>query len=65
MEKIFNMSQTEREELGRKGRDHAMKNYNFEQYGKKWEEALTMVYEEMGSWNTRKHYKTWHIQEVK
>jgi len=64
MEKMYSMSQEERDELGRKGREHATTNYNFEQYGKKWEQVLTMVHEEMGSWNTRKNYKAWNLIEV-
>ena len=64
MEKIFNMTQEEREELGRKGRAHVMKNYNFEEYGKKWVKLMTDLHEEKGSWNTRKDYKAWELIEV-
>jgi glycosyltransferase involved in cell wall biosynthesis len=64
MEKMYNMSQEERDELGRKGRGHVLKNYNFKKYGEQWVELLTKVYEEKGSWNTRKDYKAWELTEV-
>ena len=64
MLKIFNMTEEERAELGRKGRAHVIKNYNFDQFGKKWDEILTAVHEEMGSWENRKMYKSWELLEV-
>ena len=64
MEKIFNMSQEEREEIGRKGRAHVLKNYNFEKYGEQWADLMTKVHEENGSWETRKNYKAWELSEV-
>jgi len=65
MKKIFNMSEEEREKLGEKGRSHVMKNYNFENFYKQWDEVFTKIYEERGSWENRKGYKKWHLQEVK
>jgi glycosyltransferase involved in cell wall biosynthesis len=65
MLKIYNMSKEEREEMGRKGRDHVMKNYNFEDFCSTWEKTLTTIHEEMGSWETRRGYKTWELKELK
>ena len=62
--KIYNMKKEEREELGRKGREHVMKNYNFENYIKKWDEIFTDVHERLGSWENRKNYKSWTFEEV-
>ena len=62
--KIYNLPKEEREELGKKGREHVMKNYNFEDFCKSWEETLTTVYKEMGSWDTRQGYKTWELKEL-
>jgi len=62
--KMYNMKKEEREELGRKGREHVMKNYNFENYIKKWDEIFTDVHERLGSWENRKNYKSWTFEEV-
>ena len=62
--KIYNMSKKEREELGRLGRGHIMKNYNYENFKKLWVDCLLQFYEKHGSWKNRKLYKPWNIQEV-
>jgi len=64
MLKIYNMSKEEREEMGRKGREHVLQNYGFEEYGDKWVELLSNVHEEMGSWETRKGYKSWEMMTL-
>ena len=65
LEKIYNMSKEERGELGKKGRNHVLQNYNFDQYGKQWVDLMTKIHEEHGSWDTRKKYKAWTAQEVR
>lgn len=62
--KIYNMPKEEREELGRKGREHVLNNYGFDQYLKMWEDLLIKTHEEGGSWETRKH-KGWEAREIK
>ena len=57
--KIYQMTTAEREKLGNKGRDHVLKNYNFENFEKSWVEFMDEVLEENGSWDTRKNYKAW------
>ncbi len=64
LEKIYNMSKEEREELGRKGRQHVLDNYGIDQYIKMWDETLTKVHEEHGSWSTRAHKKCWEMKEI-
>ena len=65
MLEMYNKSQEEREELGRKGREHVMANYNFGDFIKKWDELFTMVHEEYGSWDTRKpHANRWTLKEI-
>tara|TARA_Y100001963_G_C6754524_1_gene436054 strand:- start:1361 stop:1804 length:444 start_codon:yes stop_codon:yes gene_type:complete len=64
MLKIYNMTKEERKELGRKGREHVMKNYNFENFCESWDKTLTMIHEEMGSWGNRRGYKTWELKEL-
>ena len=64
MEKLYNMSKKEREELGKLGREHVMKNYSYDQFSKKWDDILTNVVETKGSWSKRKGYKSWELVEV-
>ena len=61
---IYEMPKEEREELGRKGRLHVINNYNFENYGKQWDETFSHIYEKYGSWDTRKNYKSWKMIEI-
>jgi hypothetical protein len=42
--KIYNLSKEERDELGRKGRQHLLKNYNPAIELPKWDELLTKIY---------------------
>jgi len=62
---MYNKPKEERLELGRKGREHVMTNYNFDKFIQKWDELFTMVHEEYGSWDTRKPYDArWVVKEV-
>ena len=47
-----------------KGIAHVNKNYNFEDFKKKWIELMDKIVEERGSWETRKGYKPWEIKEI-
>jgi len=64
LHKIYNMTPDERQELGKKGRNHVMKNYSFEKYCDKWVEIMTEVYEKHGSWDERKGYNAWELKEL-
>ena len=59
------MSKEEREELGKKGRNHVLENYGFDHFQQKWVETMDHVIEEYGSWDTRKNYQNWSLEEVK
>jgi len=63
--KMFEMSKEEREELGKKGRNHVLKNYGFDHFQQKWVETMDHVIEKYGSWDTRKNYQNWSLEEVK
>jgi len=63
--KMYNMSKEEREELGKKGREHIMKNYSFEDFKKKWCDLVIKVHEKYGSWDNRKEYSSWKFGEIK
>ena len=64
LRKMYNMTKTEREELGSKGREYVLKNYSHEGYVKQWDDTMNHIHENYGSWNTRKNYKTWSIKEI-
>jgi glycosyltransferase involved in cell wall biosynthesis len=64
LHKMYNMSEKERKELGAKGREHVLKEYNFDTYRSKWTAIFDHVCEKHGSWKTRKSYKNWNFTEV-
>ncbi len=64
MKLMFNATKEEREEMGRKGREHVVKNYGFDKFEKRWVEIFLETYEKYGSWETRKNYKSWSLTEV-
>jgi len=46
------------------GRQHVLKNYNFEDFEKRWVTVIDEIVEKYGSWEDRQDYKTWHLMEV-
>ena len=62
--KLYNMTNEEREELGRLGAEHVAKNYSFENFEKTWVSLMEEIYENKGSWENRKNYKSWEVEEV-
>jgi glycosyltransferase involved in cell wall biosynthesis len=64
MLKMYNMTPKERKDLGVAGQQHIEKNYSFSQLRAKWPLLLEEVHNEMGSWETRKGYKSWELIEV-
>jgi glycosyltransferase involved in cell wall biosynthesis len=64
LEKMFVMTNEDRTALGAKGREHVMKNYNFETFNKQWVDIMTEVYEQEGSWENRRNYNSIRFLEV-
>jgi len=64
LDKMYDMDQDARLELGAAGRQHVLKNYNFNDYKTKWLDLMLGIYEEEGSWDTRKKYSTITFKEV-
>ena len=58
------MSKEERAVMGEKGRNHVLKNYGFSQYSGLWYQTFKEIFEEFGSWENRKNYKHWSIEEL-
>jgi len=63
--KMYNTPKEERAEMGRKGRAHVLKDYNFDDFRKNWVKTLTELHEKYGSWENRKNYKSWELKEIK
>lgn len=61
LEEIYRKSPEERTELGKKGREHVMKNYNFETFNSTWTNLMLEIHEKHGSWDSRKGYKGWEM----
>jgi glycosyltransferase involved in cell wall biosynthesis len=64
LEMLYNASKEERAEMGRLGREHVLKNFNIEKYIKQWDDLFNKLIEENGSWETRKNYQSWKVEEV-
>tara|TARA_Y100000592_G_scaffold101039_1_gene184872 strand:- start:1027 stop:2298 length:1272 start_codon:yes stop_codon:yes gene_type:complete len=64
LEKMFNLSEKERKEMGLLGREHVIKNYNFKDFNETWINTLLELHEKEGSWETRKQIERWTIKEI-
>tara|TARA_Y100000310_G_C20687249_1_gene819874 strand:+ start:1220 stop:2467 length:1248 start_codon:yes stop_codon:yes gene_type:complete len=64
MVEIYSKTPEELSLLGKRGREHVLKNHNFSKYSGEWYQALTGVIEECGSWDTRKNYNSWELIEI-
>ena len=62
MLEMYNKSPEERAELGKLGREYAMKQFNFEEFIERWDSLLTSIYENKGSWTTREGYKSYGVR---
>jgi glycosyltransferase involved in cell wall biosynthesis len=62
--KFCELPKEERQKMGTEGREHVMKNYNFENFNQNWENLMDRVHEQYGSWDTRKGYKVWREEEL-
>lgn len=62
--KIYEMTPDERKELGRQGAQHVADNYSFEKFEETWISLMEDIYNNMGSWENRKNYTSWEVEEV-
>ena len=65
LKNMYNMAPGERKLLGMKGRQHVVRNYNFQDFNKRWVNLIDSVIEKRGSWETRKDYTAWEFREIK
>ena len=64
IETFYNMSEEERAEMGRKGRQHVLNNYSLPTYVDNWYRLFQDVFNNHSSWENRKNYKSWEIFEL-
>ena len=64
MKKIYNMSSEERSLLGTAGREYVLNNYSQAAAIQQWDNLMTEIHENSGSWENRKNHKNWQLIEV-
>tara|TARA_Y100000593_G_scaffold15382_2_gene29923 strand:+ start:5954 stop:7213 length:1260 start_codon:yes stop_codon:yes gene_type:complete len=64
MQMMVEMPSEERLALAAAGRQHVLKNYNFEDFEKTWVSFIKEVMDKNGSWEDRKNYSTWTLEEI-
>ena len=62
---MYNKTDEERSAIGKAGREHILRNYNFDDYGNKWVELMDKIHEEHGSWDNRKKHNRWVLKEIR
>ena len=62
--KMMSLGKHGRTLMGLKGREHVLKNYNFDNFNRQWVDTMLTLYEEHGSWDTRKNYNGIRFKEV-
>lgn len=61
---IYHMPKKERDHLGNLGLEHVRQNYNYKDFQEKWINLIEDIENRLGSWDTRKNYKSWEIKEA-
>ena len=64
LEKIYNTPKDGIRKMGELGREHVMKNYNYETFKESWVNTMLELHEHCGSWETRKNYKSWRVSTL-
>ena len=64
MKSFYDLSTEEREAMAKAGRKHVLDNYGFAQYAGLWYQAFQELFENNGSWENRKNYKSWSFEEL-
>ena len=61
LENMMNTKTSELQEMGENGRKHVLSEYGLSDYVNNWDNLLTSVHTEKGSWATRKGYQSWNF----
>ena len=64
MQKMFEMSEEDRQSLGAAARNHVQKNYNFKDFEENWVSFVEKTMKECGSRADRKRYDKWTLKEI-
>ena len=64
LDKMMALGKQGRKQMGLKGREHVLKNYNFNNFNQQWIDTMVKINEEHGSWNTRNHNAGIRFKEV-
>lgn len=64
LSKMMALGKKGRKKMGLKGREHVLKNYNFNNFTNSWIQLVDSIVEEEGSWSTRKSYNGVRFKEV-
>jgi glycosyltransferase involved in cell wall biosynthesis len=64
MKKALEIRPAAYKKMATNGLEHVAKNYNFDNFGKKWVDLMDKITKKHGSWETRKGYDCWHLLEV-
>jgi glycosyltransferase involved in cell wall biosynthesis len=64
LDKMMALGKSGRKEMGLRGRQHVLQNYNFNNFGKTWLYFMLDIHNEEGSWESRKNYSGIRFKEV-
>ena len=64
LNKALKLTKKRYDVMAEAGREHVLKNYNFEDYEKEWVRIIDDLIEKNGSWENRKNYNSWVLLEV-
>tara|TARA_R100000808_G_scaffold24665_1_gene57469 strand:- start:11055 stop:12305 length:1251 start_codon:yes stop_codon:yes gene_type:complete len=59
---MYHMKDTEREKLGKECAEWASTNFSFDKFVQSWDELLTRIHEEQGSWDSRSGYTGYEMK---
>ena len=64
MQEMIEMDPEQRKHLGEAGRKHVQENYNFKDFNESWVAIVEKLVKEHGSWEDRKKYQNWTLEEM-
>jgi glycosyltransferase involved in cell wall biosynthesis len=64
MKQMMETTEKQRTKMGKDAKKYLEKNYNYLGLLDRWDELLTDIHEEHGSWDTRKGYDRWSLKQI-
>ena len=59
---MYNKTAEERADIGRLGREYAMKQFNFDEFIERWDTLMMDIYNNKGSWDNRQGYQSYEVR---